>query len=54
MIGRYFAALGATRGDVHLGIGDDAALLQTSKDALADLDRLFAADIENESRDATK
>ena len=36
----------------YLVYDDDAALLQTSKDALADLDRLFAADLENESREA--
>ncbi|MEP6939297.1 MAG: monovalent cation:proton antiporter-2 (CPA2) family protein [Rudaea sp.] len=38
--------------DQYLVYDDDAALLQTSKDALADLDRLFAADRENETREA--
>ncbi len=36
----------------YLVYDDDAALLQSAKDALADLDRLFAADLENEARDS--
>jgi glutathione-regulated potassium-efflux system protein KefB len=35
----------------YLVYDDDAALLQSAKDALADLDRLFAADMENEARE---
>jgi len=35
----------------YLVYDDDAALLQTAKEALADLDRLFAADLENEARE---
>jgi len=36
----------------YLVYDDAAALLQTAKDALTDLDRLFAAYLENESREA--
>ena len=35
----------------YLVYDDDAALLQSAKDALADLDNLFAADLENEARE---
>ena len=33
MIRRYFTRLGAARGDVVLGVGDDAALLRVPEDA---------------------